>query len=105
MNGRVSWIEGITGKDVKLENGSDRAGFAGSTLVFGMLRSRLISLICDKVGEDDLDPEDSEIVSVQRAKRGGRGGGETFWLFVPFRASEASDWQCLSILAPLHPTH
>jgi hypothetical protein len=78
MKGRVSWMEGMAGKDERLENGSIVAGFTGSALEDGMLSSRLISLICDKVGEEDLDPEDKEIVSVQRANRGGRGGGETF---------------------------
>jgi len=105
MNGRVSWIEGMTGRDERLENRSVAAGFTCSPPDDGLLRSRLISLIWDKEGEDDLEPEDKEIVSVQRAKRGGKGGGETFWLFVPFLASEARDWQCLSMLTYLKCTH
>ena len=44
----------------------------------GVVSSKLMSLMCDKEGEEDLEPEEREIVSVQRANRGGRGGGEAF---------------------------
>ena len=52
----------------------------------------------EMAGEDDLELElEREMVSVQRANLGGRGGGELAWVWGPPRLSLDRDWQCFSI--------
>ena len=84
MKGRVvSWIEGRG-----MENVVVALLLLGFTTIGGdsadssdlRFKSRLLlrSRMWDRAGEVDLEPEDREIVSVQRANLGGSGGGETF---------------------------
>ena len=57
------------------------------------------STMSEMAGDDDLELElEREMVSVQRANRGGRGGGEQVWAPPTPRDSLDRDWQCFSII-------
>ena len=62
----------------------------------GKLVSRTMS---EMAGEEERELElEREMVSVQRANRGGRGGGEQVWAPPTPRDSLDRDWQCFSII-------
>ena len=61
----------------------------------GKLVSRTMS---EMAGEEERELElEREMVSVQRANLGGRGGGELGWVWGPARLSLDRDWQCFNI--------